>query len=72
MREISEINNEEKSYYYEIVKKPIRLGEIATAAIWNCSLCDGTISGMGGPGSSNQICGYCGDAITSGKGVLTR
>lgn len=38
------------------------VGPIATAAILSCSLCQDTISGMGGPGSG-AICAGCASLI---------
>ena len=54
-----------KVTFYKLEKVTVNL-TIATAAIWNCSLCGNCIEGMGGPGNGT-ICVACGDALMAGR-----
>jgi len=39
---------------------------IQTAAMWDCSLCDQAIAGMGGPGHG-ELCLPCGNDLKAGR-----
>jgi hypothetical protein len=56
--------------YYELVRRKVHFGQIATAAIWGCALCGSAISGMGGPGNG-EVCIPCGDKILSRTVTMT-
>ena len=62
-----------KTEYYELVKQSYEThpGQLVTAAVRFCSLCNTMISGMGGPGWGS-ICIPCGDDIKAGKLTYNR
>lgn len=51
--------------YYKLVE--VELDEkrptFATAALWNCIMCNNMIDGMGGPGDGELCCQCAGDIL---------
>lgn len=58
-----------KIVYYELVRRELTIhkNQLVSAAVRSCQLCGETISGMGGPGGSQELCVSCGEEIMDGK-----